>query len=45
MNRKEVLEKLNQVKELMEILDEKEVFLQMMKSIALKATNARDSNK
>lgn len=39
MNREELLKQLHQVKELREILDEKEELLRTMKSIALEAVN------
>ncbi|MCA0980962.1 hypothetical protein [Exiguobacterium aestuarii] len=45
MNREKVLEQLHQVKELGEILDEKEELLRTMKSIALEAMNAGDSRR
>lgn len=45
MNREELLKQLHQVKELREILDEKEELLRPMKSIALEAMNVRDSRR
>lgn len=45
MNREELLKQLHQVKELREILDEKEELLRTMKSIALEAMNVRDSRR
>ena len=45
MNREELLKQLHQVKELREILDEKEELLRTMKSIALEAMNVEDSRR
>lgn len=45
MSREELLKQLHQVKELREILDEKEELLRTMKSIALEAMNVRDSRR
>lgn len=45
MNREDLLKQLHQVKELRELLDEKEELLQTMKSIALEAMNAGDSRR
>lgn len=45
MNREELLKQLHQVKELREILDEKEELLRTIKSIALEAMNVEDSRR
>lgn len=45
MNREELLKQLHQVKELREILDEKEELLRTMKFIALEAMNVGDSRR
>ena len=45
MNREELLKQLHQVKELREVLDEKEELLRTMKSIALEAMNVEDSRR
>lgn len=45
MNREELLVQLHQVKELREILDEKEELLRTMKSIALEAMNVEVSRR
>ncbi|MDE0564778.1 hypothetical protein [Exiguobacterium sp. B2(2022)] len=45
MNREDLLKQLHQVKELRELLDEKEELLRTMKSIALEAMNVEDSRR